>query len=149
PTFGIDWGRFIDVDTRHYGSDDPKDPNNLKRLQFAYRIDTSLGNPLGNLPPAIATEPGNLAQRNLRRSWRLGLPSGQAVARAMGVEWLKDSEILIGKAEDPPDDPKKSIVDDGGGIFADNCPLWTYVLAEAMRHKEQVRIPVKEDKLVN
>jgi hypothetical protein len=31
-------------------------------------------------------------------------------------------------------------------IFADNCPLWTYVLAEAMRNQTLVKIPVKEDK---
>ena len=32
----------------------------------------------------------------------------------------------------------------GGKVFAGNCPLWTYVLAEAMHHKKQVVIPVKE-----
>jgi len=33
----------------------------------------------------------------------------------------------------------------GGKAFAGNCPLWTYVLAEASQNKESVRIPVKED----
>lgn len=37
----IDWGRFIDIDTRPYGTpDNDKDPDNKTRLQFAYRIDT-------------------------------------------------------------------------------------------------------------
>src|SRR5213594_5010941 len=78
PAWGIDWGRFIDVDIRNYDGtpDDQK-----KRLQFAYRIDTSLVNPLGDLPPAVASNPSSLAQRNLERAWRLGLPSGQSVAR--------------------------------------------------------------------
>jgi hypothetical protein len=30
-------------------------------------------------------------------------------------------------------------------MFAGNCPLWTYILAEAMQHKEPVKIPVKEN----
>src|SRR4030095_7657651 len=30
-------------------------------------------------------------------------------------------------------------------VFKRNCPLWTYVLAEAIRHQEDVRIPVKEN----
>jgi hypothetical protein len=28
--------------------------------------------------------------------------------------------------------------------FAKNCPLWTYILAEAMQHQEKVKILVKE-----
>jgi hypothetical protein len=29
-------------------------------------------------------------------------------------------------------------------VFTKNCPLWTYILAEAVQHKESVKIPVKE-----
>jgi hypothetical protein len=29
-------------------------------------------------------------------------------------------------------------------VFEKNCPLWTYILAEAMRYKENVTIPVQE-----
>src|SRR5262249_17034553 len=37
PNWGIDWGRFIDIDLRAYDA-----PGEVKkRLQFAYRIDTS------------------------------------------------------------------------------------------------------------
>ncbi len=141
PDWGIDFGRFIDVDRRNHDgtADDQK-----KRLQFAYRIDTSLVNPLADLPAAIATDPSSLPQRNLERGWRLGLPSGQAVARAMGVTPLADSDILIGKAVDKPDAPLPDIVS-VSGVFADNCPLWTYILAEAMHHQEVVKIPVNED----
>jgi hypothetical protein len=32
-----------------------------------------------------------------------------------------------------------------GDTFKRNCPLWTYILAEAMHHKEPVKIPVLED----
>ena len=33
--------------------------------------------------------------------------------------------------------------------FANNCPLWTYILAEAMHHRKSVRLPVKENVSVN
>src|SRR5467141_2253568 len=80
---GIDWGRFIDIDIRSYGTDKPTDAATKKRLQFAYRIDTSLVTPLSVLPDSVAHDkPPSLPQRNLIRSFELGLPSGQAVARA-------------------------------------------------------------------
>src|SRR5882724_6565379 len=52
PAWGIDWGRFVDIDVRDY---DPADKT--KRLQFAYRIDTSAVNPLSMLPASIAGDP--------------------------------------------------------------------------------------------
>ena len=139
---GIDWGRFIDTDIRSY---DSIPAARKKRLQFAYRIDTSLVNPLSILPKAVVQDkPRSLAARNLLRGWRLGLPSGQDVARAMHVKPLTDDEILIGQALDKPPAPLKNIVKAAGGIFNANCPLWTYVLAEAMNHRDSVKIPVKE-----
>jgi hypothetical protein len=141
PAWGIDWGRFIDTDVRAY---DGSDSTNQKRLQFAYRIDTALVNPLSGLPPAVAVNPSSLPERNLLRGWRLGLPSGQHVAQAMGVRPLDDTEIMIGQATGDPKDAKP-IGDLNLGAFKKNCPLWTYILAEAMRHQEPVRIPVKEN----
>ena len=141
PQWEIDWGRFIDVDTRTY---DGTEEENKKRLQFAYRLDTSLVNPLSDLPPAVASNPSSLPQRNLERGWRLGLPSGQSVARAMGIKPMADSEILLGQGVDKPNPPLKDILS-VSKIFADNCPLWTYILAEAMHFKESVKVPVKEN----
>src|SRR5438445_270299 len=52
--WALDWRRFIDLVPLDYGTlvdkPDPKDPRNINRLQLAYRIDTSLVNPLGDLP---------------------------------------------------------------------------------------------------
>ncbi len=144
PAWGLDWGRFIDIDTRTY---DGSDGDNARRLQLAYRIDTSIVNPLSNLPPAVAIDPSSLAQRNLLRGWRLGLPSGQEVSRAMGVMPLPDREILIGKATGDAADAVS--IDDASlnlpRVFRHNCPLWTYILAEAMRHQEDVTVPVQEN----
>src|SRR4029079_14789321 len=50
--------------------------------------------------------------------------------RAMGIDPVPDAEVLIGKAT--ADDPKTPIADIAPGV-ADNCPLWTYILAEAQR----------------
>jgi hypothetical protein len=140
PAWGIDFGRFIDTDIRKY---DGTPADQQKRLQLAYRIDTSVVNPLSNLPPAVAKDPSSLPQRNLERGWRLGLPSGQEVARAMEIKPLADTDILIGKAVDTPDQPLPNIVS-VSKVFANNCPLWTYILAEAMRFQETVNIPVSE-----
>jgi hypothetical protein len=142
PAWGIDWGRFIDIDVRDY--DPPGDKS--RRLQFAYRIDTSAVNPLSNLPPSVAQDPSSLPVRNLLRGWRLGLPSGQSVAQAMGVRPLDDDEILIGKFVDPlpvpPDPEAPKPITSISRVFARNCPLWTYILAEARKHQEEVTLPV-------
>jgi heme peroxidase len=141
PAWGIDWARFIDTEKRKYdgSADDQK-----KRLQFAYRLDTSLVNPLGNLPAAVAANPSALALRNLERGWRLGLPSGQQVAHAMGIKPISDREIQIGQGVDKPEKPLPAITSISK-VFANNCPLWTYILAEAMHYAEPVKIPVVED----
>jgi len=136
----IDWGRFIDIDIRRYDGD--TDLIKKHRLQFAYRIDTSVVNPLAHLPAVVAANPSSLAQRNLERGWRLGLPSGQHVATAMGVKPLDDSEILIGKGVDTPDKGEDPFsIDKVADVFKQNCPLWTYILAEAM-HKPQLEVPI-------
>ena len=153
---GIDWGRFIDIDKRSYGTDKEFDANTKKRLQFAYRIDTSLVNPLSQLPSTVVADaPPSLPQRNLIRSFELGLPSGQDIARAMGVTPIPDDRIIIGKAVDKPDntgddpDQKGSI----GAIkelkpFQGKCPLWTYILAEAFWNQTTVDIPVTDKKKI-
>jgi len=130
--WAIDWTHFIDLEPRPPGDENnPGDPGNKARTQLAYLIDTSLVNPLGNLPPAIAINPNILAERNLIRGWRMRLLTGQDVARAMGLEPLTDDKILIGKFTGDPADIIGSIdkIDPG---FKGNCPLWTYVLAETV-----------------
>jgi hypothetical protein len=156
---GIDWGRFIDLagDVRAYGDDPDKvTPANAamkKRLQFAYRIDTSVVTPLSVLPSAVASDPPpSLPQRNLLRGFELGLPTGQSVAKAMGVKPLEDHEIIIGKAVDAPsgDDVVGKLSDlPQLAAFSQNCPLWTYILAEAANTRTAVPIPVTPAMKIN
>ncbi len=149
--WALDWGRFIDIDKRPYGidTDTPTPPqklDNFNRLQFAYRIDTALVDPLKNLPKSVAgNPPPSLALRNLMRGREFGLPSGQAVADAIGVSALKDKDILIGQAVGTP---IPNIVDAAGQAFAGNCPLWTYILAEAIQNQTPIIIPVAEQKQI-
>ena len=145
--WAFDWGRFMDLGPLDFGdADNPADPGNANRLQLAYKIDTSLADPLGHLPdppfhPPFSLGGGklmSLTQRNLMRGWRMRLPSGQAVARAMGVEPLKDDEILIGKFTGTASDIKGPVTK-FSAAFKGNCPLWTYVLAET----KEVMVTVK------
>jgi len=146
--WAIDWSLFFDIkgSIKKVGA---------KRVQPAYKIDTSLVNPLGFLPefsrvtkssPPLTVKqlqaspidpnlaPANLAVRNLLRGMSLGLPSGQAVARAMGLEPIDDDNLRIGKAVvDEWDDNTKitALGEPSGKEFERNAPLWFYILAEA------------------
>ena len=155
----IDWGRFIDLkgDVREYGEDPDKvsSPTDAmrRRLQFAYRIDTSVVNPLAFLPHRTAPDsPSSLAQRNLIRGFELGLPSGQDVARSMGITPLSKEDILIGKAVDDThsSDFGKPISEFPNlSAFSEKCPLWTYVLAEARHWTTSMDIQVTGGMKIN
>lgn len=103
----IDWRRFHEV----AGSDSVP-------FNFSRKLDPLLAPELHNLPGGG----GNLALRNLQRGVRLGLPSGQGVAKAIGVSNpLTPEEIATG-----PDgeEAKKQ------GLHT-ATPLWYYILKEA------------------
>lgn len=145
--WGIDWSLFFETEA-------PLSPDRVadgaRRVQAAYKIDTALANPLAHLPEFAALDPRgrirpdsegfpaarqgaiqNLAMRNLVRGQTSQLPSGQDVARAMGLDPLADADIRIGKAS-VSDAAAPSILAFGDS-FRGQAPLWVYVLAEA-RH---------------
>jgi hypothetical protein len=83
-------------------------------------IDTKISTPLFNLPRgAIAShdQPTSLPQRNLLRHVTWQLPSGQAVATALGVDPLGSADL-----------DELSAFDVG---LEHSTPLWYYVLKEA------------------
>ena len=128
--WALDWQFFIDLGTpAATPTHNPDDPI-VRKPQHSYKIDTSLVNPLADLPHIVASDPSSLPLRNLERGRAFGLPTGQAVAQLLGVTPLPDDKILIGKATGASDDPKTPIAEISGE-FAGRCPLWTYVLAEA------------------
>lgn len=107
----VDWRYFFDLD-----------PN--RPPQPSKRIDTRLAHSLIELPPMVvgavsAPEEASLAYRDLRRARSLDLPSGEAVARVMGVEPLAPDEVGLHAAIG----------------WHGETPLWYYVLREAeVRH---------------
>jgi heme peroxidase len=106
----IDWRRFFPVG-------DPA------LLNFARRIDPTLAEGLLRLI-VDPGEPSVLAVRNLIRGSRLGLPTGQDVAEAMGVESLTPAEVA------PQGNPVVTPVLRRHG-FDERTPLWYYILREA------------------
>jgi hypothetical protein len=124
--WGIQWKYFLpDID-------DVAGDNDEHLPQPSYKLDAELSNPLGALPASVAGpaallagEPDTIAQslavRNLLRGLRLGLPSGEDVARAMGVDPLGPEELLDGL--DVPDACRQDLTG--------HTPLWYYVLKEA------------------
>ena len=116
----IEWDRFIDK-----GSSFPD--------RFARRIDTRLAPPLrdltkeGNDPAlvqAIREILKRLATRNLLRGYLLAMPTGQAVAEALGVAPLTEDELR------QDNNPVLNDALEAGG-FLEATPLWFYVLKEA------------------
>jgi nucleoid-associated protein YgaU len=110
----IEWENFVET----VGGS----PNNARRL------DTRLVEPLFELRDVQgAPEPGDrgrLAVRNLLRGYLLRIPTGQAVAQALGLTPLTPAEI---QAAVSPEEAQ--VLQDAG--FLDRTPLWYYVLAEA------------------
>ncbi len=118
--WAIDWDLFFG----------PSQVFGDNRVQKSYRIDTSLADPMGNLPLQVVPQIPSLAERNLLRGLRMGLPSGQDVARFMGIAPFKDKDLRIGKAVKKE---AKLSVDNIDPEFRENTPLWTYILAEAQQ----------------
>lgn len=113
----IEWRRFFEVE------------NGSKDLQRVRKIDRQLAPPLLDMPPEEAGGLiNNLARRNLTRGARLGLPSGQAVSRFMGMEPLDDRDLdLPGKGP---------------------APLWYYVLREAEMRQGGLRLGTVGSRIV-
>ncbi len=91
--WAIDWRRFFDVE----GEGGPDFGFNFSR-----KLDPFIAPSLHRLP-GLRDDPteqeereANLAFRNLRRGVQIGLPSGQAVCRAMNIEPMKPDEIAAG-----------------------------------------------------
>ncbi|WP_062205692.1 peroxidase family protein [Demequina salsinemoris] len=101
----IQWDRYLPM-----GNPDAGFP------QRARRFDALLSNSLSALDEDLDPSSflNRLAFRNLKRGWRMGLPSGTAVAKALGVEPI--------------------------AIPADRDALWLYILTEAQEQQQGRRL---------
>jgi hypothetical protein len=104
----IDWNYFFEIP----GMDAPDDRN------MARKIDSQLSLPLSRLPSTVVAPTTGaiiaLAERNLLRGKRLGLPAGQDVAKAMGCTPLTNAQLGLSEPG-----------------WQGKAPLWFYVLKEA------------------
>lgn len=134
PSRHIDWKLFFSatlaagakMDNAAGSANNAKGPS---RTQLAYKLDTSLVDPLAMLPTPIADDIRSLAERNLVRGRDFGLPSGQDVARRIGASVLSDD--LLSVRPDPEDFAKRTPIKTLHASLAGNAPLWFYILAEA------------------
>lgn len=98
----LDWRRFLEL-------------NNAITPQATRRIDTRLSRALSSIPAGPdPTKGSSLAGLNLLRGFRLGLPSGQAVAKAMGESALENAALGL-----------------SADVAGSEAPLWYYILKEA------------------
>ena len=102
----VDWKLFFD-------------PAGAKRAQRAKKMDGKLIKALIELPVAVSGETEieayhSLAVRDLQRGQGVGLPSGEAVARHLGITPLTADEVGIASTG-----------------WRSETPLWYYVLREA------------------
>jgi len=144
--WAVDWKLYFEIDNK---LDHRTAAQGARRVQAAYKIDTSLTNPLAFLPEfstagnshamlrdkdgqpvARGGQVSNLAYRNLMRGVQSGLPSGQAVAQAMGLAPIDTKDLKVGKATLEGLKSNLSIADYGAS-FSQAAPLWFYILAEA------------------
>ena len=140
----IDWSLFF-PGKKHQPLTGPE------RLQWAYKIDTSLVHPLGGLitrilpeQPRVAPHLHSLAWRDLIRGLEMSLPSGQAVAKHMyrHRKPIPDEDLKIGPATEAAAVNNKSLVS-VSRAFKNKAPLWFYVLAEAQQQFENNQTPIR------
>lgn len=101
--------------------------------QMARRIDPLISKGLFDLPFEAQSGPAamirHLAQRNLCRGYLLSVPTGQAIASAMGIVPLLEADLTDGE----PSQVGHAIA---LGRFQRRTPLWYYVLREAKVQKD-------------
>ena len=150
--WAVDWKLYFEIDNK---LDYRSASQGARRVQPSYKIDTSLTNPLAFLPEFSAAsdssallqdkngqpvarngQVSNLAYRNLMRGVQVGLPSGQAVAQAMGLAPIETKDLKVGKATIEGLKTNLSIADYGAS-FSQAAPLWFYILAEAQHEWTQ------------
>lgn len=107
----VDWSYFFEIPGQ-------------RRPQGSKKIDTSLAHSLINLPDSVVgvtsvAEQHSLAYRDLERGLALDLPSGETIARYMGVEPLSRDEVGLNRLG-----------------YQGETPLFYYILKEAeVRHQ--------------
>jgi hypothetical protein len=95
------------------------DPADADGINHSRLIDTKISSSLFQLPiPGAEAQGSNvLAYRNMIRAKFYRMPSGQDVAKTMGIKPITPAQLNLGRA------------------FRHGTPLWYYILAEAQRRE--------------
>lgn len=112
----IDWENFTDIP----GVERPIPP----QLNIQRAIDSLISRSLFFLPEGSAIEPNSppsLAERNLLRGRRIGLPSYQAVSRALGLTPLSNEQLSAA--------PGLEMLAES--VWEGEAPLWAGILGES------------------
>ncbi|MBT33622.1 MAG: hypothetical protein CMO01_28495 [Thalassobius sp.] len=126
----VDWANFVG-----------ENPANLAR-----KIDPFIAKGLFDLSKIAGTPPppsvlASLTQRNLLRGYLLSIPTGQAIAEAMRIMPLTETELVDGLNEE-----QTSVMQDSD--FVKMTPLWFYILQEAKVQKDGNTLGYVGSKLV-
>jgi hypothetical protein len=109
----VDWNAFFDTGVA------------VPVHNKARKIDSVLAAGLETLPGFTGLM-AVLAKRNLRRGLALGLPSGQAMATALGIAPLTAAQLTAGLPAN-----EVALLNSSGGVLLTKTPLWYYLLREA------------------
>lgn len=111
----IDWRLFFDTDTT--------DEELIGRKNLSRRLDPYIAPAMLDLmrQGRVIDAPTSIAARNLRRGVQAGLPSGQAIARALQLDVVSKEDLERGA--------EGAVLAEQG--LSQETPLWYYILKEA------------------
>ena len=95
-------------------------------FNMARKLDTRLAVGLEELPGETGSFMTMLAKRNLVRGMALGVPSGQAVAKAIRATVLTEQELLLNNTA-----AENTVLQEANKLLLKKTPLWYYILKEA------------------
>jgi Animal haem peroxidase len=131
------WSRFYPLpsvaETEPGFRPSKNDVEGRDRLQFAYKIDTSVVDPLAHLAGGNGQ---SLILRNLQRGAIFKLACGEAVAKELGVDPLPPEQIVVRREKDPVGDKRHFDLLPTSKIHNElvgNTPLWLYILSESQQ----------------
>lgn len=124
----VNWKSFFTVD-------------GVPAINKARKIDTRVAFSMSSLPgpgnPPQGSLFATLSSRNLVRSMALKVPTGQTVARQMGITPLTSQQLQASPFANPTPVQEQlhqqtiSILNESGGLLLKKTPLWYYILKEA------------------
>ena len=106
-------------------------------------IDTNLAVGLNSLPDETVIRMQQLGGRNLVRSIALKVPTGQCVARRLGISRLTNAEMLQGASA-----IESQLLQANNKLLMKKTPLWYYILKESEVRENGTRLGAVGSRIV-